>query len=398
MSFGSIRRGFTVIELLVVISIIGILVGLLMPAIFSARESARTATCSNNLRQFGVNFTDIGNRKGTYCSGAFDWNRDGSVTDSSWVADLVSLNTPVGDMLCPANPALISETYNDLLNSTYPVTDPCNTRRSGSPQGTLPDGTPTLNGCRAILGDYTGTWTAPDKTTHTGGTPLPAGPTRRSVVETLIFTQSYNTNYTASWFMVRSKVNLDSSGNIIIANAPGCNATISPPIKDRNCTAGPLNQARSDTGAPSSHVPMLGCGSPTGAMLTDIVGRNGIGVPTAKSFTDGPIQNVTMAPPGPFPTSTPIVTWWPAWNTSLQDYRNFGAVHGGGILSANILFADGSVRNYLDESGDKVLNNGFDPTIYAGGNGPVVFKDNRVEIPPNEVFSGYTLVPQGSGS
>lgn len=71
-------RGFTLVELLVVITIIGILIALLLPAVQSAREAARRAQCGNHLKQIGLGSLHHTEKHGHFPTGGWGW---------SWVGD-----------------------------------------------------------------------------------------------------------------------------------------------------------------------------------------------------------------------------------------------------------------------------------------------------------------------
>lgn len=218
---------------------------------------------------------------------------------------------------------------------------------------------------------------------------MPPGEDRRKLVEERIYNEGYNTNYTASWFLVRSRPLLNASGNL--RGISGCVVG----IKERTSTVGPMRQALGDNGGGvSSHIPLLGCGGQSGTYLSQNVGTVLSGSGMTESYTDGPVLNATMRPPT-FEDGTSYSGpngWWAVWSKkTMQDYRDFGPVHGGGSTrSCNILFVDGSVRVYVDSNADGYLNNGFDPAQYAG-TGKTGFTDKSIELPANEIYSSYTL-------
>ncbi|TWU22526.1 putative major pilin subunit [Novipirellula galeiformis] len=400
------KSGFTLIEMLVVISIIAILAALALPALAKAREAARRSTCSNNLRQFGIGLLTYAERDqvGRLCTGASDYRRDGCMDTYGWVADLVNSGSALpSDMLCPSNSGKGSEKLNDLVGTDT-------TNGNGTSPARLNKGA-----CRQIFGSSPALAANSD--------------IRAQYIGVEFIEKGYNTNYAAGYHLVRNAPLTSGTGTSIVLNTRSASQR---DFKQREGTYGPIQLSIIDgSRIPSSSIALLGDAGPgdidEAVLAVSITDSNGEellpqGMLLTEAFNDGPayvngsdsIELAKQNAAGGADTSLPISaqmacekggatiakcfdftsgmgpTGKGGNNLYLQDTRDWFALHGG---IANILMADGSVKQFYDgRNADGYLNPGFQ---FSGGiaNNPQVsgYADSEVELMPNEMFNGLFI-------
>jgi len=405
------KKGFTLVEMLVVIAIVAILAAILLPALSSAREAARRSTCQNNLRQFYISITGHADRDPgeAYSTGGFDGKRFGSIDTIGWVADMV--NSGAGrpsEMLCPSNPSKVNEKVNDYLSSSNTPSSefgPVAKRQSGSGRHWAAADF-AFSATNVAVGDVDG-----------DGTPN----TQADAVIGYFLDKGYNTNYATSYHFALTGPKLtrtSGTSNFVWQES----ATGS--VKSIYGSRGPLSRKVVESSYhPSSIIALFfdsNVGDSNEANLNLDIGKYGkLGDRTCESFSDGPSRNsaaltgfddwndVDAAIPvltvssnqitySIFRNEQPPTGVAPITGNNadhLHDFRDMAPVHGG---QCNVLFADGSVKAFKDLNGDGYLNPGFNVSSAAteAQRDAMGYRDGVRELDPQLIFTGIFVEKQ----
>jgi prepilin-type N-terminal cleavage/methylation domain-containing protein/prepilin-type processing-associated H-X9-DG protein len=351
------RKGFTLVELLVTIAIIGILLGLLLPNLAAVQATAKAGAQGAILQSFGRGFTDFSSSdsEGRLCSSAYDHFRDGDFTKVGWVADLVNNKY--------ANPTKsVDPISRSKINEKF--CDAAGAGASGSVNTVRWEGQVS----------YTGTPIA--------GTAAPqiAGTTYFGANQT-VYDDGFNTNFATSWQFVRGDNNITSANNYA-TGAGEADPDKCPLDGDGPLSAGMLADATLLTSA--DKIPLMGAsrvgdgpdstinasGRNSAETINRFVDPSGrkkvakVGDFTVESFCDGPAASVNI-------TGNDANPYTGSFNSQVHELNDIvpnckqkkiqhpngtATIFGGGY--GNIVFADGSCRRVNDNGGYGGRNRG----------------------------------------